>query len=741
MNNEQRRRKFIHLWVTALLAVALAITPLPLSSFFVVQAETADDPPPEIWPRVENGKKVLFDNTHGQTAGAADWVIDGGFSDFANALADDGYYVKELRQTTAITYDDLRNYDVFVIGEANVPYKASEQQAMLKYVKNGGSIFFIADHYNADRNKNRWDASEVFNGYRRGAFFDPAKGMSEEEAGSSAMQGVESSDWLAEHFGVRFRYNALGDVMADHIVAPQQAFGITAGVREVAMHAGSTLAIIDPTKAKGIVYLPPTEEKWPHAVDQGVYAGGGIDEGPFVAVAKVGKGKAAFIGDSSPVEDATPKYVREETGQKKVTYDGFKEVDDGTLLVNTVRWLAERENYTKLTQVKGLTLDEPTPLLPFEEPEQSTEPQEEPWAPPAPGYKWWDTATFKPGAYGSPEPAPREAEYDVEYQAVLPNTGEFNIRVIGRHLKPGQTVPDFTFGIYRTGGEQVAKVQRDDGSWPSGYGYSAPFSLKANARGVAVKELTVKIKPDVAGNANLRLRQNKNNLLTKAVTIDNVAPEPLPEDTLSNDSEPPATAVQLDGEQLSDGSYVHNVRVALTATDDRSGVDRSEYRLGESPSWNLYEEPVVLGFSGERTFHYRSLDRAGNAEQVQDVDVRVTKATAKAVEQTIREARITNPALKKVWLAQAKHADRWLKKAEQARLKGQKKQAEAFETSGFLLLKQTARDMKRTPDRVVPRSAKDDVQMLVDYVTKVKPQQRGQGKDAASASEGREKAA
>ncbi len=39
------------------------------------------------------------------------------------------------------------------------PYKKSEQDAMLQYVKNGGSIFFIADHYNADRNKNRWDSS------------------------------------------------------------------------------------------------------------------------------------------------------------------------------------------------------------------------------------------------------------------------------------------------------------------------------------------------------------------------------------------------------------------------------------------------------------------------------------------------------------------------------------------------------------------------------------------------------
>ena len=42
---------------------------------------------------------------------------------------------------------------MFIVPEANIPYKKSEQDAMLQYVRNGGSIFFIADHYNADRNK------------------------------------------------------------------------------------------------------------------------------------------------------------------------------------------------------------------------------------------------------------------------------------------------------------------------------------------------------------------------------------------------------------------------------------------------------------------------------------------------------------------------------------------------------------------------------------------------------------
>ncbi|WP_397379386.1 lamin tail domain-containing protein [Paenibacillus sp. YYML68] len=370
---------------------------LPVPSY----AEGPQDPAPVIQPvGTPNGKKVLFDNTHGQTAGAADWVIDGAFSDFANALANNGYYVKELRKTTPITTADLAGYDVFVLPEANIPYKTSEQAALVQYVQGGGSLFFVSDHYNADRNKNRWDSSEAFNGYRRGAWSDPGKGMSTEERNSAAMQDVVSSDWLATNFGIRFRYNALGDVNATQVVTPSQAFGITSGVSSVAMHAGSTLAVIDPQKAKGIVYLPSTSAKWGPAVDQGVYAGGGVPEGPYVAVSKLGAGKAGFIGDSSPVEDITPKYTREETGSSKKTYDGFKEQNDAILLVNMVNWLATKESYTNFSQVPGLTLDQPTPLLAMETPQTSTEPQAEPWSAPAAGYKWWDRSTFKPGSYG-----------------------------------------------------------------------------------------------------------------------------------------------------------------------------------------------------------------------------------------------------------------------------------------------------------------------------------------------------
>ncbi|KEO85192.1 DNA-binding protein [Tumebacillus flagellatus] len=512
------------------LAVTLAL-PLGLPLFEQkANAEGPSDPAPVINPAVANGKKVLFDNTHGQTAGAADWVIDGGFSDFGNALGNAGYYVKELRKSTPITLSDLQGYDCFVIGEANIPYKTSEQQAMLDYVNGGGSIFFIADHYNADRNKNRWDASEVFNGYRRGAWTNPAQGMTTEEANSAAMSGVASSDWLATNFGVRFRYNALGDITANNIVAPSQAFGITTGVSTVAMHAGSTLAIIDPNKAKGIVYLPSTTVKWSSAVDQGVYNGGGVAEGPFAAVSKVGAGKAAFIGDSSPVEDATPKYLKEENGQTKTTYDGFKEQNDSTLLVNTVNWLTQHESYTALNQVAGLTLDSPTTLYSWEQPANSTEPQAEPWATPAAGYKWYDPSTFKSGSYGystvvNPNPS---GPWSFVHQSTLPNQYSFKVRIVATGWTPNSTQSSLNLGVYNSSGTQIAKVQNADGTWPTAYGYSSNFSMTADSTGTATKEVTVQLNPTFTGSANLRLRQSSTAKFTEAVTVGNVQVTPLP---------------------------------------------------------------------------------------------------------------------------------------------------------------------------------------------------------------------
>ncbi|ENH98137.1 endonuclease yhcR [Gracilibacillus halophilus YIM-C55.5] len=494
----------------------------------MVMAEGPTDPAPEINPENPNGKSVLFDNTHGQTAGQADWVIDGAFSDFAEGIAENGYHVKELRQIDPIELEDLAPYDVFIIPEANIPFKKSEQDAMTAYTENGGSIFFISDHYNADRNKNRWDSSEIMNGFRRGAYQNPTKGMDEDEITSEAMQGVESSDWLSDEFGIRFRFNAPGTVTADQIVASTDAFGITEGVDEVAMHAGSTLAITNPDVAKGIVYLPENltvNDKWGPAVDEGIYHGGGEAEGPYAAIAKKEDGKAAFIGDSSPVEDATPKYQNEETGDSKTTYDGFQEADDAELLLNIVDWLAQQEDYQTFEQT-DITLDEVSPMLDKEIPENTTQPEDEPWTEPSQGYDWYDMSTFAPGSYGSEQEPVEDPNYSFDHADVLPNDQSFTIDVKVEGLNPGQTVSGYEVGIYLDGGQQIAKVQNEDGSWPSYYGYSPSFSVTANENGTAVKSLTVRVQDGVEGDANLRLRQSGNNLYTTTVAFGEAGENP-----------------------------------------------------------------------------------------------------------------------------------------------------------------------------------------------------------------------
>ena len=121
-----------------------------------------------------------FDNSHAQTAGAADWAIDGAFSDYADSMRKQGYQVKELEGESNISIN-LYSRRVLVIPEANNPFKENEQKAIINFVKNGGSVIFISDHYNADRNLNRIDSSESMNGYRRGAYENMTKDMNNEE--------------------------------------------------------------------------------------------------------------------------------------------------------------------------------------------------------------------------------------------------------------------------------------------------------------------------------------------------------------------------------------------------------------------------------------------------------------------------------------------------------------------------------------------------------------------------------
>lgn len=446
-----------------------------------------------------NGKVVLFDATHISTAGNADWVIDGGFSDFADALVAEGFTVKEYRGVDKnndgiytfyddrspenleknewiIAYDAIKEADVLVLAESNRPFRQDEYAALKEFVESGKGIYFISDHYNADRNLNTWDSTETFNGYNRSISirYDMGGAYGDMRNPQDAQKG-----WLAQYFGVRFRFNAIELKKGASDVRPEsESESITRDVHPILIAAGATLAIIDDAKAKGIVYLSGNDRpsKWGNAVDKGLYFGG-FDEGPFVAISKPGKGKAAFIGDSSPIEDDSPKYRRED-GTAKKTYPGWTSPGNAAALsINIVKWLAEPEDYIGFDGVqhtKGIKT-----AVPLSESEK-IQLGNEPWANPR-NFDPWDTSTYQPGAYGAPLPAPGSNGGSSGGQNPPP-TGGSRLAII---LAPdyiyadqpfaavvSSTVSNPEIGIYKQdNGQQVGQVLQDNAAW-SGIGYT-----------------------------------------------------------------------------------------------------------------------------------------------------------------------------------------------------------------------------------------------------------------------------
>ncbi|CAM3893725.1 ThuA domain-containing protein [Kibdelosporangium persicum] len=61
------------------------------------------------------------------------------------------------------------------------------------------------------------------------------------------------------------------------------------------------------------------------------------------------------------------------------------------------------------------------------------------------------------------------------------------------------------------------------------------------------------------------------------------------------------------------GWHPGQVPVELAATDEGSGVARTEYKLDNGP-WTTYSQPVVVTGDGQHTLLYRSVDKDGNVE-------------------------------------------------------------------------------------------------------------------------------
>lgn len=272
--------------------------------------------------------RVMFDNTKSETAGNADWIIDddaplpqptaptketdwtGALSSWGFALYQKGgYTVQTLPPSGQITFGDATNpqdlsrVDVFVLCEPNRPFSNREKYALLRFVASGGGLFLIADHSGADRDGDGWDAREVLNDF------------------------FQNSGWGTNPFGLLIDANSIEEVttsFASDLSQPDTAallngpFGQVTGF---SYHAGATLSV-DPTANPSARALA-----WRNGSPQG-------NASAMLAITRLGNGRVALVGDSSPADDGTGTPGDD-------LYNGWGEagVTDDRVFLNATAWL------------------------------------------------------------------------------------------------------------------------------------------------------------------------------------------------------------------------------------------------------------------------------------------------------------------------------------------------------------------------------------------------------------------
>jgi len=281
-------------------------------------------------------KRVLFDNTHAETAGNADWIIDtdqplpvpdqstvtpatprtywlGSISSWGIDLVKRGYHVATLTASFGITYGkgsnpyDLSNFDVFIVTEPNTAFSAAESTAIFHYVANGGGLVAVADHFDSDRDHDGIDSPRIWNKldaqHLWGASFEVGAGVS-----NANFTEVWSTN-----------VNSAADDSTIH--------GPAGTVNGLEFHNGTSLILypgINPS-VRGSVW----RNNSPHG-----------NTGAMAARSVYGNGRIFFIGDSSPIDDGSAQ-----PGNTSI-FDGWAEAagGDSLLMLNATAWVARRDN-------------------------------------------------------------------------------------------------------------------------------------------------------------------------------------------------------------------------------------------------------------------------------------------------------------------------------------------------------------------------------------------------------------
>lgn len=108
---------------------------------------------------------------------------------------------------------------------------------------------------------------------------------------------------------------------------------------------------------------------------------------------------------------------------------------------------------------------------------------------------------------------------------------------------------------------------------------------------------------------------------TKTATI-NVLHNGSIEVTVWFEHTPPTTTISLSGVPSDNKWFKSEVNVTLFATDDISGVDKTEYSF-DNDTWTTYTTSFAISTEGHTDIYYKSTDKAGNVETTKNQTIKI----------------------------------------------------------------------------------------------------------------------
>ncbi|MFD1737017.1 DUF6359 domain-containing protein [Bacillus salitolerans] len=169
-----------------------------------------------------------------------------------------------------------------------------------------------------------------------------------------------------------------------------------------------------------------------------------------------------------------------------------------------------------------------------------------------------------------------------------------------------------------------------------------------------------------------------------------------------NDTEAPTTEASLPESDLSNGAYIHEVKLELSASDQITSVAKIEFKLNDG-EWIVYnaDEGIRIDTDGTTEVSFRATDTLGNVEATQSITVNVMAATIENVKEMVTNAD-ANRGMKTSIFAKLASVENELKKGNVGK---------AYEN-----LEKVREHISKMNKNNMDQEDKEEILKLVDYI-------------------------